>query len=52
MGDVVVWRPVLQLIDHDASIVPRGAVYLDASHKVKQNRAYEGAHCQLAASLQ
>jgi hypothetical protein len=30
------------LIDHDVAIVPRGSVYLDASHKVKQNKAYEG----------
>lgn len=32
----------VQLIDHDVAIVPRGSVYLDASHKVKQNKAYEG----------
>jgi hypothetical protein len=31
-----------QLIDHDVFVVPRGALYLDAAHKVKQNKAYEG----------
>jgi len=33
---------VVSSIDHDVSIVPRGALYLDAAHYVKETKGYPG----------
>jgi len=33
---------VVNCIDHDVSIVPRGALYLDAAHYVKETKGYTG----------
>ena len=36
-------------IDHDVSVVPRGAFIVDAAHKVTQNKFFEGLRCACVA---
>jgi len=38
-------------IDHDASVLPRGAWVVDASHAVVKNKAYEGLTYEAAGAL-
>lgn len=42
---------VVNSIDHDAAVLPRGAFVVDASHKVLKNKSYEGLSYEAAGSL-
>lgn len=42
---------VVGVIDHDVSVVPRGAYLVDASHQVIKNRSYDGLSYEAAGQL-
>lgn len=42
---------VVQLIDHDTAVVPRGAYLVDAAHQVIKNTSYEGLSYEAAGQL-